>query len=60
MEYTSLDVLLMWAALGISLWAAKECLINMGGVLEAILFGISMGAALGIATNLFMILFYVN
>lgn len=54
MDYTNVELLLLWVALGITLWAAKECLVRMGGILEATLFGISAGAALGIATNLFM------
>lgn len=54
MEYTDVELLLLWAALGITIWAAKECLLSMGGILEAMLFGISAGAALGIVTNLFM------
>ena len=57
MEHTSVEVLLLWVALGANLWAAKECFLRMGGVVGAAIAGMSVGAAFGLAVDLFMIFF---
>ena len=47
MEYTGLDVLFVWMLLGLNIYVAKLCFVNLQGPFGMFLMGLNAGAAFG-------------